>query len=167
MAVKTSQPSLVNSVSAVRRIVLLSSITRTFSHVSFGLPLVIMLSMKLPLRDLGHVFVGAGILWLFNISGACKPRYGVDIWRQESVNIGGVVHSFSKRADTAVAYARLQRPEQSSSPPKDRHAFSSSSGRGHGSHRSHQTGEGQHACDLAGGATPRLGTLLRPTTTPL
>jgi hypothetical protein len=36
---------------AVRRIVLLSSITRTFSPVSFGLPLVIMLSMKLPLRD--------------------------------------------------------------------------------------------------------------------
>src|SRR5882762_6903213 len=31
---------------------------------------------------LGYAFVGAGILWLFNISGARKPRYGVDIWRQ-------------------------------------------------------------------------------------
>src|ERR1700730_14046380 len=106
-AVKTSQPSLVSSVSAVRRIVLLSSITRTFNPVSFGLPYVIVLSMKLPSGRLGYAFVGAGILWLFNISGACKPRYGVDIWSQERVNIGGVVHSFSKRADAAVAYARL------------------------------------------------------------
>src|ERR1700720_2984603 len=37
MAVKTSQPSFASSVSAVRRMVLLSSITRTFSPVSFVL----------------------------------------------------------------------------------------------------------------------------------
>src|SRR6266403_3604729 len=27
----------------------------------------------------GYASVGTGILWLFNISGPCKPRYGVDI----------------------------------------------------------------------------------------
>jgi len=55
---------------------------QTFNPVSFGLPYVIVLSMKLPSGRLGYAFVGAGILWLFNISGARKPRYGVDIWRQ-------------------------------------------------------------------------------------
>jgi hypothetical protein len=29
----------------------------------------------------GYASVGAGISWLFNISGPCKPRYGVDISR--------------------------------------------------------------------------------------
>src|ERR1700737_1099437 len=133
-AVKTSQPSLVSSVSAVRRIVLLSSITRTFNPVSFGLPYVIVLSMKLPSGRLGYAFVGAGILWLFNISEARKPRYGVDISRQWRVNIGGVVHSFLKTPDisaevpatlasaafaSAVAYAKMRRPNQSLSPQRD------------------------------------------------
>src|SRR5271167_3025097 len=99
MAVNTSQPSLVSRVSAVRRMVLLSSITRTLRPVSFGLPLVIMLSTAC---------VGAGILWLFNISRPRKPRYGVYISRQAGPNNGGVVHSFLMRAGGMAACVRLE-----------------------------------------------------------
>src|SRR6202030_4576853 len=50
--------------------------------------------------------VGAGILWLFNISGPRKPRYGVDISRHDDPNKSGLVHSFPKRA-CRTACARL------------------------------------------------------------
>ena len=42
--------------------------------VSLGLAVVIMLSMNLSLGPQGDVCVGAGIVWLFNISRPCKPR---------------------------------------------------------------------------------------------
>src|ERR1700729_995882 len=147
-AVNTSHPSLVRSVSAVRRMVLLSSITRTLRPVSFGLPLVIMLSMTC---------VGAGILWLFNISSPRKPRYGVDISSHVRANNGGLVHSFPKRA--ALPPLTLDW--------RNEHVVSSASRRGHGPYRSDQAGEGHHPGAVAQRAGPRLGAALRRTERPL
>src|SRR6185437_16122035 len=61
-----------------------------------------------PWAPFGYACVGAGILWLFNISGPCKPRYGVDISGYGEPNNGGVVHSFLKRVHALPARAGVR-----------------------------------------------------------